>query len=395
MGHVSARVRAISPSPTTAIDGRTKQMIAEGHDVVNFSVGEPDFDTPGFAKSAAVEAIAAGFTKYTHNAGMLELRQAICEKLRVDNGLEYQPDEIVVSNGAKQSLFNAYQAILDAGDEVILQAPYWVSYPEIIKLAGGVPVVVDTAADDFLLTAERIRRHLTPRTRAINLNSPSNPTGAVLPPAELERIAALAVECNLYVVSDEIYEKLLYDGAEHVSIASLGPEIKRLTITINGMSKAHAMTGWRIGYTASERYLASAMSALQSHSTSAPSSISQKASVAALRGPAGAVAEMVAEFRRRRDYIVGRLRQIPGFEVRTPQGAFYVFPKVSGLYGRRIGDALVRSSDDLAAALLESARVAVVPGTGFGAPDYVRISYATSMENIVKGLDRIAAALAG
>lgn len=393
---LSARVRAISPSPTVTIDGRTKQMIAEGRDVVNFSVGEPDFDTPEFVKTAAAEAMNQGFTKYTPNTGTLELRQAICAKLKADNGLEYAPDQIVVSNGAKQSLFNAYHAILDPGDEVIVQAPYWVSYPEIIRLAGGVPVVIETsAANGFVMTAEQIEARITPRTRAINLNSPSNPTGGVYPPSELEKIARLAVKHNLYVVSDEIYEKLIYDGAEHVSIASFGPEIKKLTVTINGMSKAHAMTGWRIGYTASEKYLADAMSALQSHSTSAPSSISQKASVAALRGPTEVVGRMVAEFKRRRDYIVQRIRELPGFEIETPRGAFYAFPKVSGTYGRTIGGKVIRTSDDLAAALLEAAQVAIVPGTGFGAPDYVRFSYATSMENIRKGLDRIAATLKG
>jgi len=378
-----------------AIDARSKQMIAEGIDVVNFSVGEPDFDTPLLIKRAGIAAIEQGFTKYTPAAGMMELRQAICEKLKRDNGLEYRPEQIVVSNGGKQALFNAFMVLLDPGDEVIIQAPYWVSYPEMVKLAGGVPVVVETdESTGFKMTAEMIRAKLTPRTRVINLNSPSNPTGAVYTRKELEAIAALAVEHDLVILSDEIYEKLLYDGAEHVSIASLAPEVKERTIIVNGVSKAYAMTGWRIGYTASETAYAKAMSALQSQSTSAPCTISQKAAVEALRGPQEAVEEMRREFDRRRRYMVERVNRLPGFSVKVaPQGAFYLFPNVSGTYGMTICGQRINSSDDLARVILEHARVSVVPGTGFGAPDYVRFSYATSLDRIEEGLNRIEALL--
>lgn len=385
----------MSPSPTMAIDAKSKQMIAEGIDVVNFSVGEPDFETPQNVKRAGIAAIEQGFTRYTAAAGTLELRKAICAKLQRDNGLEYRPEQIVVSNGGKQSLYNAFQVLLDPGDEVIIQAPYWVSYPEMVKLAGGVPVIVETdESTGFRMTAEMIREKLTPRTRVINLNSPSNPTGAVYSRRELEEIAALAVEKDLVIVSDEMYEKLVYDGAEHISIASFGPEVKERTITINGLSKAYAMTGWRMGYAASETVYAKAMAGLQSQSTSGPCSISQKAAVEALQGPQETVEAMRQEFQRRRDYMLERLNKLPGFSVKVvPQGAFYLFPNVSGTYGMNIRGRQINSADDLAAVLLEEGRVALVPGPGFGARDYVRFSYATSMERIEEGINRIEALL--
>jgi len=375
-----------------AIDAKSKQMLAEGIDVVNFSVGEPDFDTPESIKAAGIAAIQQGKTKYTPAAGTLELRKAICEKLERDNGLQYRPEEIVVSNGGKQSLYNVYQVLLDPGEEVIIQAPYWVSYPEIVRLAGGVPVVVETdESTGFRLTADMIREKLTNRTRVINLNSPSNPTGAVLTRKDLEEIAALAVEYDLMIVTDEIYEKLLYDGAEHVSIATLDEEVKKRTITVNGVSKAYSMTGWRIGYTASERIFAKAMGDLQSQSTSGPSSISQAAAVAALRGSQEPVEQMRLEFDRRRKHMMERLNKLPGFSVKVaPAGAFYLFPNVSALFGETIAGRRIMSSDDLAEVILERAHVGVVPGTGFGAPNYIRFSYATSMERIDEGLDRIA-----
>jgi len=393
---LSARARALTPSPTMTIDAMSKQMAAEGIDVVNFSVGEPDFDTPELIKAAGIAAIQQGKTKYTPAAGTLELRKAICEKLERDNSLHYRLEEIVVSNGGKQSLYNAYQVLLDPGEEVIIQAPYWVSYPEIVRLAGGVPVVVETdESTGFRLTADMIREKLTNRTRVLNLNSPSNPTGAVLTRKDLEEIAALAVERDLVIVSDEIYEKLIYDGAEHVSIASLGEEVKRRTITVNGLSKAYAMTGWRIGYTASERIYAKAMADLQSQSTSGPCSISQAAAVEALRGSQESVEQMRQEFDRRRRHMMERLNRLPGFSVKVaPQGAFYLFPNISGLIGETIAGRKIRSSDDLAEVILEKAHVAVVPGTGFGAPNYIRFSYATSLERIDEGLDRIARLLA-
>jgi len=378
-----------------AIDAKSKQMIAEGIDVVNFSVGEPDFETPQNVKRAGIAAIEQGFTRYTPAAGTLELRKAICAKLLRDNGLEYKPEQIVVSNGGKQSLYNAFQVLLDPGDEVIIQAPYWVSYPEMVKLAGGVPVIVETdESTGFRMTADMIREKLTPRTRVINLNSPSNPTGAVYSRRELEEIAALAVENDLVIISDEMYEKLVYDGAEHISIASFGPDVKQRTITVNGLSKAYAMTGWRMGYSASETIYAKAMAGLQSQSTSGPCSISQKAAVEALQGPQDTVEAMRQEFQRRRDYMLERLNKLPGFSVKVvPQGAFYLFPNVSGTYGMNIRGRQINSSDDLAEVLLEEARVGLVPGSGFGAKDYIRFSYATSMERIEEGLNRIEALL--
>lgn len=388
---LSARARAITPSPTMAIDSKSKQMLAEGIDVVNFSVGEPDFDTPAHIKAAGIEAINRGETKYTPASGTLALRKAICEKLQKENGLTYTPEQIVVSNGAKQSLYNAYQVLLDPGEEVILQAPYWVSYPEMIRLAGGVPVVVETdESTGFKMTADQIRAKLTPRTRVINLNSPSNPTGAVYTREELKAIAELAVEKDLMIVTDEMYEKLLYGQAEHVSIASLGEEVKKRTVTVNGMSKAFAMTGWRVGYTASETIFAKAMGDIQSHSTSGPSSISQVAAVTALKADQAAVEAMRQEFDKRRLYMMERLNKIPGFAVTVaPEGAFYLFPNVSACFGKTVRGRTITNADDLCQVILEEAKVAVVPGSGFGAGNYVRFSYATSMERITEGLNRI------
>lgn len=387
---LSERVRQITPSATLAIDAKAKQLAGEGHAVVNFSVGEPDFDTPQHIKDAAIKAIQAGFTKYTPAVGIVELREAICKKLKDDNGLDYKANQIVVSAGAKHSLYNAYQALCNPGDEVIVQAPYWVSYTEIVKLAGAVPVIVETTAKDgFKMTPAAIEAKLTPQTKVINLNSPSNPTGVVYSAAELKAIADLAVQHDLYVVTDEIYEKLLYDGVTHTSIASFGPEIKARTVVINGMSKAYAMTGWRMGYTASEAELAKSMADLQGHMTSNPNSIAQKASVAALLGPQEPLREMVKEFGRRRDYMVKRLEAWPGFDLVIPQGAFYVFPSVKGWFGRTAGDRKIASSDDLATLILDKVQVALVPGTGFGAPDCIRFSYSASMERIKTGCDRI------
>lgn len=393
---LSARARAIAPSPTMAIDAKSKQMLAQGIDVVNFSVGEPDFDTPAHIKAAGIQAIEAGKTKYTAAAGTIELRKAIAGKLQADNGLTYTPEQIVVSNGAKQALFNAFMVLLDEGDEVIVQTPYWVSYPEMIKLAGGVPVIVDTSeATGFKMTAEMIKAKLTPRTRAINLNSPSNPTGAVYTRAELQAIADLAVEHDLAIVTDEMYEKLVYEGAEHVSIASLGQAVYERTVTVNGHSKAYAMTGWRIGYAAAPLHIAKAMGDLQSQTTSGASSISQVAAEVALTGTQEPIEAMRQEFDRRRQYMMQRLNQLPGFRVDvTPVGAFYLFPHVASLFGKSWRGRPINGSDDLAALILEQAQVGLVPGTGFGAPDYLRLSYATSMERIQTGLDRIAALLA-
>lgn len=389
---LSARARAIAPSPTMAIDAKSKQMLAEGLDVVNFSVGEPDFDTPAHIKEAGIAAIEAGKTKYTAAAGTLELRQAIAAKLQADNHLTYSAEQIVVSNGAKQSLFNAFMVLLDQGDEVIIQAPYWVSYPEMVKLAGGVPVIVETTeATGFKMTPEMIRAKLTPKTRVINLNSPSNPTGAVYNRAELQAIADLAVEHDLVIVTDEMYEKLVYAGAQHISIAALGPAVYERTVTINGHSKAYAMTGWRIGYAAAPLPVAKAMGNLQSQTTSGASSISQIAAGAGLTGTQEPIELMRQEFDRRRQYMMARLNKLPGFRVDVaPEGAFYLFPHVAALYGKSWRGRPIPDGDALAALILEEAKVGLVPGSGFGAPDYLRFSYATSMEQIQTGLDRIA-----
>lgn len=389
---LSNKAKSISPSPTLAIDAKAKQMKSEGVDVIGFGAGEPDFDTPDHIKEAAIEAIRAGFTKYTPVPGSPDLQQAICKKLLEENGLSYQPGDIVVSNGAKHSLTNVFAALLNPGDEVIIPAPYWVSYSEIVKLNDGIPVIVQTQADNhFKITAQELENAITPKTKAILINSPNNPTGQVYTRAELQAVADVAVAHNLYVVSDEIYEKLIYGDYEHVSIASLGEQIKDLTIVINGVSKTYSMTGWRIGYTASRSDIAKIMSSVQSHATSNPNSIAQKAAVAAIAGSQDCVTEMKKAFTDRRNYMVQKIATIPGLACIEPTGAFYVFMDVSSLFGRRHQDKAINSSDDFAAILLENSQVAVVPGTGFGAPAYVRLSYALSMEQVQTGMERIEA----
>jgi aspartate aminotransferase len=387
---ISERARNTAPSPTLGITARARQMRAQGIDIISFGAGEPDFDTPEPIKQAAIAALAAGDTKYTPSSGTEALRAAICEKLRRDNDLSYQPNEVIASVGAKHTLYNIMQAILDPGDEVIIPAPYWVSYPEQVKLAGGVPVFVPAPeSDSFRVTAAAIRTALTPRTRMLVVNSPSNPTGAAIPEAELRRIAALAVERDLIVVSDEIYEKLIYGDTRHTSIAAFGAEIKARTLTVNGFSKAYAMTGWRLGYVAGDKSVVAAMGRIQDQSTSNPTSFVQAGGVAALTGPQDAVEQMRRAFQERRDLIVERLNAIAGVRCVKPDGAFYVFPNVAALF-----TAQVANSDALAEHLLAEARIAVVPGSGFGAPEYIRLSYATSMEQIEAGLNRLAAAAA-
>ncbi|MBQ3554194.1 MAG: pyridoxal phosphate-dependent aminotransferase [Clostridia bacterium] len=387
--YISEKAKSISPSTTLAIDAKFKQMKAEGIDVVGFGTGEPDFDTPQYIKDAAIAAICEGKTKYTPAAGTIDLRKAICKKLKDENGLDYTFDQIVVSNGAKHSLVNTFQAILNPGDEVIIPAPFWVSYPEMVKMADGVPVVLTTSeADSFKFTAEEFRAAITPKTRAVVLNSPSNPTGMVYTEEELRAIADVAVENNIYVVSDEIYEHLIYEG-KHVSIASFSPEIKDLTIIINGVSKTYAMTGWRIGYAAAPQPIAKVMSNIQSHATSNPNSIAQAATIAALGGGKEEIEMMKKAFAERRDYMVERINSIPGISCLKPSGAFYVMMNISKLKGRTMAGKLIETSDDFANALLDSAKVAVVPCSGFGADDFVRWSYATAMENIKEGLDRV------
>ena len=363
--------------------------MAQGVDVVNLTAGEPDFDTLPAARAGGIAAIEQGFTRYPPVPGILELREAIAKKLKDDNGLDYKPAQVVVSNGAKQSIYNALMVLLDPGDEVVILTPAWVSYPEMVKLAGGVPVMVDTQPDQYRLDAKALAAAITPRTKIIILNNPSNPTGVVYSDAELRMVAELAVSKDLYVISDEIYEKLTY-GAEFISIASLGPEILDRTVTVNGFSKAYAMTGWRMGYAAANLQIAEAMSSFQSQVTSGASSISQKAAVAALKGDQAPVEAMRVQFDRRRRYVAGRLEQMPGVHVDgMPEGAFYIFPRVDELYGKEVAGITIDGSVRFAEVLLERSRVAVVPGLPFGSDRHIRLSYACSLETLTEGMDRL------
>ena len=386
----SKKFEAIAPSPTLAIDAKFKQMKADGLNVVGFGAGEPDFDTPDHIKQAAIDAIMSGKTKYTPASGTIALKQAICEKFERDNGLSYKPENIVVSNGAKHSLINVFGAILNPGDEVIIPAPFWVSYPEMVKYNDGVPVVIPTLEEnDFKFSPKQFEEAITPKTRAIALNSPCNPTGMVYTEEELRAIADVAVAHNIYVVSDEIYEHLVYGGAKHVSIASFNDKIKELTIIINGVSKTYAMTGWRIGFTASDAKIAKLMGNVQSHTTSNPNSIAQEATIAALNGPKDELQKMIAEFDNRRKYMVERINNVKWVSCRAPQGAFYVMMNIEKLIGKTVCGKLIESADDFSEIFLSEQLVAVVSGVGFDAPAFVRWSYATSMENIKEGIDRL------
>ena len=391
---LSDRAKNISPSPTLAITAKAKQMKAQGIDIISFGAGEPDFDTPENIKEAAIKAIREGFTKYTPAGGIEELKEAVAKKLKRDNDLEYQKQEVVISCGAKHCLFNLAEVLFNRGDEVIIPAPYWVTYPEQVKLADATPVFVQTEESrNFALTRPLLEGVLTSRTKAIILNSPCNPTGAIYNRKVLQEIANLATQSKVYIISDECYEALTYDGEEHVSIASLGKGIKELTIVVNACSKPYSMTGWRIGYAAGPREIIKAMDDLQSQSTSNPNSIAQKAAVEALLGSQEAVSRMRAEFDKRRKYMVERLNAMPGVSCTTPKGAFYAFPNFSSHYGKRWKGGVIKSSTDLAAYLLEEAQVAIVPGLDFGSDSHARLSYATSMQNIEKGLVRIADSL--
>lgn len=390
---LSERAKSIKPSPTLAMDAKAKAMKAAGVDVVNFGVGEPDFDTPDNIKEAAIRAIRDGFTKYTPVGGIDPLKDAIIEKFRNDNGLEYARDEIIVSCGAKHSLYNIAQALFGPGDEVIIPSPYWVSYPDQAILNNATPVIVKTYENDrFMLKPEVLESFITEKTKAIILNSPSNPTGLTYDRETLGKIADVALRHDVFVISDEIYEKLIYDGAEHVSIASLDSGIKKKTIVVNGLSKSHAMTGWRVGYTAGPKEIVKAMTTIQSQSTSNPTSIAQKAAVEALTGPQDFIVMMRKEFDRRRKFLVSELNAIPDVSCITPTGAFYAFPNISGLFGKAEGKPLFTSAD-FALFLLEDANVALVPGSAFGDDNYMRLSYATSMENLKKGVERISGAV--
>lgn len=388
---ISEKCRNIHPSVTLAIDARAKQLRAMGLDVIGFGAGEPDFDTPRYIKSAARDALDAGMTKYTPVAGTVELRTEIQQKLLRDNGLDYELADIIVSSGAKQCLFNALSAILDPGDEVLLPSPCWVSYPEMVRMAGGVPVMVKgDEANGFLVDADALRPHVTERTKALILNSPNNPSGSVCSRALLEGIAALAVEKQFYVISDEIYEKLIYDGEAHVSIASLGDEIRAQTIVVNGVSKSYAMTGWRIGYAAGPKPVVRAMTAFQSHSTSNPNSIAQHAAAVALTNGEKFMHDSLVEFDARRRLMHQLISEIPGLSAALPKGAFYMMLNISALIGKSLNGRAIRGSDDFAEMLLESQKVAVVPARAFGDDRYVRLSYATSRDKITLGLARIA-----
>lgn len=392
---LSEKSMGISPSSTLAIDAKFKEMKANGEDVVGFGAGEPDFNTPEHIKKAAIEAINNNVTKYTPAAGTVELRKAVAKKFKEENGLDYDISNIVISNGAKHSLVNAFMAICNPGDEVIIPAPYWVSYPEMVKLADGVPVTLYTKEENnFKVTAKQIKEAITDKTKAIIINSPSNPTGMIYTKEELSKIADIAVENNIYVISDEIYEHLIYEG-EHVSIASLNDKIKDLTIVINGVSKTYAMTGWRIGFAAANDKIAKIMSNIQSHAASNPNSIAQAATVAALEGGMDEVEGMKRHFAKRRDFMVETINSIDGVSCLKPCGAFYIMMNIKGIIGKELFGVKINNADDFAQAFLNVAKVAVVPCTGFGAPEYVRWSYATSMDNIVEGLNRLKKFLSG
>ena len=378
---ISRRAASLSPSLTLAIDSKAKQMKAEGIDVVGFGAGEPDFDTPQHIKDAAAKALADGFTKYTPAAGIPELRQAIADKFKRDNGLSYKPSQVIVSCGGKHSCYNVILATCEEGDEVIIPAPYWLSYPEMVKMAGATPVILPTTdATEFKVTPEQLRAAITPRTRLFVLNSPSNPTGSLYSRSEIQALGDICVERGVLIMSDEIYEKLVYDGAEHVSVASLSPRHMEHTIIVHGLAKAYSMTGWRLGYLAAPEPIARAVDAIQSHSTSNPTSFAQKGGVAALNGPQDHLATWLAEYSKRRTFAHQKLNSMPGISCVNAKGAFYLFPNIS-----RLG----LNSTDFCARLLEQEKVAAVPGIAFGADDYIRLSYATSMANIEKGLTRL------
>ncbi len=388
---LSRKAERIKPSSTLAISAKAAELKAQGLDIVGFGVGEPDFDTPEHIKEAGIKAIKDGFTRYTPASGIAELRKAVAKKLKEDNGLDYDYTQIIISNGAKHALINAFMAILNEGDEVIIPAPYWLSYSEIVNIAGGVPVIVKTKKENnYMLTREELDAAYTEKTKALVIVSPSNPTGMVSSLDDLKMIADFAVEKDIIVIADEIYEKLIYDeDKKHISLASLGKEIYDRTIVINGVSKSYAMTGWRIGYTASNPKIAKLIGSLQSHMTSNPNSIAQKATLAAIEGPQDCVKEMCVEFKKRRDYIFEREEKIPFITALKPEGAFYLFIDVSGIYGKKYDGVEINSAADMADLLIEKKLVAVVPCADFGMPDHIRLSYATSLEMIKKGMDRI------
>jgi aspartate aminotransferase len=396
MKELSHLALAIQPSTTMAIDSMFKQMKAEGQDVIGFGAGEPDFPTPDHIKEAGIQAIENNDTKYTPSVGTIELRKAICQRLKEDCGVDYEVGEIAVSNGAKPCVYVALRALVNPGDEVILPAPYWVSYIELIRMVGGVPVVVEASEEEnFKITAEKLAAAITPKTKCMILNNPSNPTGMMYDRAELEALAKVCVEKDIYVISDEIYYRLVYDNKEFVSFAALGDEIKARTLLVNGVSKSYAMTGWRIGYVAAPAPIAKVIGNYLGHCTGSPCTISQKAAAVGLSSSQKSVEEMRKAFEERRNYMVKRMNQIEGVSCINPEGAFYVMMNVEKIFGKELFGTVIQNADDFGSLFLKYGKVAVVPGTGFGAPNFIRWSYATSMENIREGLDRLEKFLSG
>ncbi len=390
MKPVSKIAEAVRASTTLAVDSLAKQMKADGLDVIRFGTGEPDFNTPDNINMAGIAAICEGKTKYTPAAGIVPLRKAIANQLKKDCGLDYDYTQIVVASGAKHSVYIALAAITNPGDEIIIAAPFWVSYYEMVKMTGGTPVIVQASeAQQFKITAQQLEAAITENTKALMINNPSNPTGMIYSREELQAIADVCVKHDLYIIADEIYYKLIYDGIEFTSIASLGEDVKERTLLVNGVSKSYAMTGWRVGYCAANKQLAKIMGNFLSHSTGAPSTISQWASVEAINGPQEGIEEMRKAFEARRNYIVERMNSIPGVSCIMPNGAFYVMMNIEKLIGRTLGGKLIENDDDFAVAFLEKALVATVPCSGFGIKNFVRWSYASSMENIKEGLDRL------
>ncbi len=390
MKELSRVALGVSASTTLAIDSMAKQMKADGLDVVGFGTGEPDFQTPENICDAAIAAIRAGKTKYTPAAGIVELRRAIADRIRADDGESYTPDQIVVASGAKHNVYIALKALVNPGDEVLIAAPYWLTYSEVVRMCLGVPVLVSAPEEmDFKVTPAMLESLVTDKSKVFMINNPSNPTGMLYNRQELEALMEVCVRHDLYVISDEIYHGLVYDDAEFVSIPSLSADLKERTILIDGVSKSYAMTGWRIGYAAANDQIARIMSNYLSHSTGAPSTISQWAAVEALTGPQEGITAMKDVFQQRRDYIVERMNTIEGVSCRKPQGAFYVMMNIKKLLGRTLGGRVIRSGEDFALAFLEKGLVALVPCSGFGAPNFVRWTYAASLENIKKGLDRL------
>ncbi len=388
---LSRRTLAIPGSVTLAIDAKAKALLAQGKDVVGFGAGEPDFPTPAYIVEAAKRALDQGYTKYTPAAGIPELRRAVCEKLKNENGLEYKPEQVVVSCGAKHSIFNVLQALCNPGDEVIIPAPFWVSYPEMVKMADGVPVFVrGDEANGFKMAAAALKAAITPKTKALILNSPNNPNGCVYSKEELWAIAKVCEDAGIFVISDEIYEHLIYGGKKHYSIAAYSQKLKEQTIVVNGVSKSYSMTGWRIGYTACRADIATMMTNYQSQSTSNPTSIAQYAALEALSKPCGELPAMRAEFEKRRDFLASRINETDGLSCQVPDGAFYIMMDLSAVLGKSHGGKRLDTPMEFAAALLESKLTAIVPGEAFGAEKYARLSYATGMAKIEKGIGRIA-----